>query len=566
MSAGAKKFHNVIGAARPLLRSLQHQASSAVASGEETAPVPDDPRLALAARESLLAFTEYTYQAELDADRREAYQTNFHHRIVADEIDDWLSGKNPMLLLSVPPQFGKSELASRRLPAYAFGRNPNERILQIGYTDAPARDFCDDVKTILQTDRYRQVFPGVRIATSKVAGARARNTQSEFRILGSKGRYDAAGIGGAITGKAKSIIIFDDPFKDDAQAQSPSYRAKVWAFFQKVARTRGTKDIRILVIHTRWHDDDLIGRCLEENKKAFGKWRSIVLRCEARANDPDRHPLDKRAPGEMLWPEFKDEAALAPLKDDPDTWNSLYQQDPKGLEGRIFKADWMENRWTKLPSFRGEWIWTVDPKGGSTDARSSRFVAQLWFRPEQGSPHHPAQIRTEPYTLGGEPGFQRPSTSSEHIYLIDQRKGIWEIDECLDCLLELNRDPLWSRATTRIMEKKADGAGLAKLLTNHGVKFLKMVNPHVAKDLRWKPTRPFWREGFVLLPSDDIAGDWLTNKEDGFIEEHRSAPYGANDDQIDCSTMAIEHYFMPTPAGEEEEDFWAAWAQLRDAQ
>lgn len=536
MSTTARKFHAHLGRQRPLIRALQHQASAAIDSGEEREIIPDDPRMALKSRESLLAFAQYTYQAELDPERREPYQVNFHHAILAKEIDDWLSGKNPMLLLSMPPQFGKSELASRRLPAYAFGRNPNERILQISYTDEPVRGFAEDVKEIMNTDRYRQVFPGVRIAAGKSNGVKARNTAKSFKILGSKGRYDAAGIGGGITGKAKSIIIFDDPFKDDQQAQSPTYRQKVWNFFLKVARTRGSKDIRILVIHTRWHDNDLIGRCLEENKAGFGKWRSVVFRCEARADDPEMHPEDPRVPGDLLWPEFKDSEALEPLRRDPDTWNSLYQQDPKGLEGRIFQASWMENRWERLPTFQGEWIWTVDPKGGSTDERSSRFVAQLWF-----------QAHDDP----------------DHIYLIDQRKGIWEIDECLDCLLRLSRDPLWARATTRIVEKKADGAGLVKLLTNEGVKFLKVVSPSVAKELRWKPTRTYWRNGCILLPSDEHAGDWLTNPEDGFIEEHRSAPYGRNDDQIDCSTMAIEHYFMPEPPGDEQEDFWDAYKQAR---
>lgn len=538
-TSGARKFHAHVGRARPLIRSLQHQASSSVeTSGAEPAIVVDDPRLALKAREELLAFTRYTYQGELEADRREAYQVNFHHQIIADEIDDWLSGKNPMLCLSVPPQFGKSELASRRLPAYAFGRNPNERILQISYTDEPARGFAEDVKEILATDRFKQVFPGVRISSGRINGLTSRNTTKSFKILGAKGRYDACGIGGSITGKAKSIIIFDDPFKDDAQAQSPLYRKKVWNFFLKVARTRGTKDVRILVIHTRWNDDDLIGHCLEENKTGVGNWRSVVFRCEARGNDPDQHPDDPRKPGEYLWPDFKDADSLAPLRADADTWNALYQQDPKGLEGRIFERGWMEYRWERLPTFQGEWIWTVDPKGGSTSEKSSRFVAQLWFQPVE---------------------------DKDHIYLVDQRRGIWEIDECLEILLTLNKDVLWSRATTRIIEKKADGAGLVRLLTNEGVKFLKVVSPSISKELRWKPTRAYWRNGSILLPSDDNAGEWLTSMDGGFIEEHRSAPYGKNDDQIDCSTMAIEHFYMPNPVGEEIDDYWDQWQATRDS-
>lgn len=538
----ANRYQNLIGASSPLLRTLVHQRSISSYDGEGgTEVIPDDPRMAERARNSLLDFARYTYQAEYDEDRREAYQVNFHHEIIAKEIDDWLDGTNPLLCLSVPPQFGKSELASRRLPAYAFGKNPNEQFLEITYTDDPAKDFALDVRSIMETDRYRQVFPGVRImsGSGKRGGTRARNDARSFRILGAKGRYFAGGIGAAITGKPASIIVFDDPFKDDVQAQSPSYRRKVWNFFNKVARTRGTKNVRILVIHTRWHEEDLIGKCLEEMKTGVAEWRNVVLRAEARADDPDRHPDDKRKPGELLWPEFKDEAALAPLRALVDTWNSLYQQDPGGIEGKIFRLDWLQNRWDRLPTLRGEWIWVIDPKGGSVDEDSSRFILQLWFRPED----------------------------EERIYLIDQKREILEIDECLDLLLAADKDPLWARATNKIFEKKADGAGLVKLYRNAGGRFITTVSPSVSKILRWKPTRPFWRDGFVVLPSDENA-DWL-HGEDGFITEHKGVPYVAHDDQVDASTMAIEYYFMPHPADGEDnavEEYWEQWRRATQKQ
>lgn len=539
------RFLQAVGAHSPIYKQISATGAFAHKSDLDVSPLPDDEELARQARGNLLAFTRYTYQAEFDQDRREPYVVNDHHQILSEELDDCLSGKNPFLFVSMPPQHGKSELASRRLIAYALGRNPDEHVIHVTYAQDLANDFAQDVRNIMATDRYRQVFPRSRILSNRGGSRRSRNTLNTFSMLGAKGTYRARGIGGGISGRPGSLIVFDDPYKGDGDSQSKHYRRKVKQFFQKVARTRGTKDIRIIVIHTRWHEDDLIGDLKREAEKGIVKWRPVIFRAEARGHekDPEQHPKDKRKAGEYLWPAFKDAEALRAIREDPDpsAWNSLYQQDPSGEQGLIYSRDWFENRWERLPSFDGNWLWTVDPKGGSVNEKSSRFCAQLWFQP-----------------------FAKEGTiaDGERIFLVDERRGVWEIDVCFDVLQELAKDPLWGRATVRLIEKKADGAALIRLAKNRRIPFIEPYEPGSRDYLaRYKSITAFWRDGFVWLPADGIA-PWISQTgpsgDPSWIEEHALIPFGRYDDRADCSTMAIDHFFMKMKldAGEDPSEYW----------
>lgn len=234
------------------------------------------------ARRSLMAFTKFTWKD---------YICNWHHAVVASALDQVLEGQCRRLMIFMPPQNGKSELVSRRFPAYAFGRKPDLRIIACSYNMGLAQDMSRDVQKVMSTNDYRYLFPNTRLAEARfehdpATGRRThseKRTQGQFDIVGKKGVYNAAGIDGTITGKTADIGIIDDPVKNRAEAESEVYRNSVWEAYKTAFTTRQFgSDGAIILCQTRWHEDDLAGRLLrlaKENPEA-DQWEVISLPAE----------------------------------------------------------------------------------------------------------------------------------------------------------------------------------------------------------------------------------------------------------------------------------------------
>jgi hypothetical protein len=207
-------------------------------------------RVALA-RLTLLDFTTFT---------KPDYLTNWHHKVVAGALDKVLAGECRRLLITMPPQNGKTELVSRRFPAYALGRKPNLRIIACSYSDSLAQDISRDVQKVMSTPEYAELFPKVRLAEARDAEKR---TQGQFDVVGGTGYYIAAGIMGSMTGKTSDIGIVDDPFKNRAEADSETFRDRVYEQYKSAFATRQFgNEGSIIICLTRWHSDDLAGRLL----------------------------------------------------------------------------------------------------------------------------------------------------------------------------------------------------------------------------------------------------------------------------------------------------------------
>lgn len=283
------------------------------------------------ARGSLLAFTLFT---------KSDYDVNWHHQLVANALDRVLSGACRRLMILMPPQNGKSELVSRRFPAYAFGKNPKLRIIACSYSDSLAQDMSRDVQKVMDTPEYRELFPKSRLAEARDAEKR---TQGQFDVVGHDGYYIAAGIMGSITGKTSDIGIVDDPIKNRAEAESETYRDRVWEQYQSAFATRqfGSEG-RIVLCQTRWHEDDLAGRLLrlaEENPDA-DQWEVISLPALAEVSDTHRRI------GDPLWPSkypvqelMRRRAGMGEYD-----WSALFQQRPAPSGGGLFKAEWFAGR------------------------------------------------------------------------------------------------------------------------------------------------------------------------------------------------------------------------------
>lgn len=186
------------------------------------------------------------------------FEESWHHQVVGDFLDEFALGNITRGMIIMPPRHTKSEFVSRRLPPYIFGRNPDARIIASSYGSTLAGMMSRDVQRIMQGEEYKTIFPETIIGEGE-----AKQTSDYFEIVGRNGYYRGAGIGGGIIGMGASYAIIDDPIKSAEEADSKTYRDKVWEWFTAQVYPRLEKPGSILITMTRWHTDDLIGRLLD---------------------------------------------------------------------------------------------------------------------------------------------------------------------------------------------------------------------------------------------------------------------------------------------------------------
>lgn len=254
------------------------------------------------------------------------YQPAPHHALICERLEAVERGDIDRLMIAMPPRHGKSQLASRLFPAWCLGRNPRTQIIAASYNSDLANDFGRDVRNIVGGQEFGDIFPGVSLSVDSKAANRMNTNRG--------GTYIAAGVGTAVTGRGARIALIDDPFKDRAEADSERIRDSVWAWYQSTLYTRLMPGGAVVVINTRWHEDDLSGRLLNGNDK----WELLELPA---INDA----------GEALWPDWYDLDALARIKANigPREWSALYQQKPQPDEGTYFQREWFHTWQTTDP-------------------------------------------------------------------------------------------------------------------------------------------------------------------------------------------------------------------------
>lgn len=255
-------------------------------------------------------------------------------RALQDFLDDVVAGKRPILIIEAPPQHGKSELASRRFPAFAFGLYRDLRIAASSYSADLASAMNKDVQRIISSDSYRRIFQ-TRIG-ERIVGGKALLNAEKFEVSNGAGYYVSCGVGGSLTGKAVDIGIIDDPVKNMTEARSPTVRATIESWYKTVFLTRLSKRSGQLIMMTRWHLNDLVGYI----KKNAAPKRIKVLSFRAidekgRALVPALHPLEQLE--EMR-------AAMSSQE-----WAALYQQSPIVEGGNLIKTENFQ-RYTVAPN------------------------------------------------------------------------------------------------------------------------------------------------------------------------------------------------------------------------
>ncbi|MBB4017587.1 putative phage terminase large subunit-like protein [Chelatococcus caeni] len=303
-------------------------------------------------RDDLLRYMQLTMpdpEDPEDADRS-AYIVTPQARMLCQIVEKVYAGEIPRAAVSIGPQLGKSQILTRAGPAWMSGKNPRMNVMVGAYNQDFANDFGNDVKTIVESPVHSQVFPGYGLMKSAV----------DQLITHRGGKLSFVGVGGSGTGKPADLFIVDDPIRNDDDAQSETYREKVWKWFTSVAFSRARTGFRTIVVHTRWHEDDLIGRLCdpdhpERNKRFKGiadNWRYYNL--PAVVDDPKlanalgltlEPQSDKlivsmfgTKPIAALAPEMKDLRLLAEAKNlDSRTFGALYMGRPAPEDGDYFK-------------------------------------------------------------------------------------------------------------------------------------------------------------------------------------------------------------------------------------
>ena len=303
--------------------------------------------LQLVPQENLLSFTRHTLPSFAPAPFHLAYY---------EVLTRFAMGEIKKLMITMPPQHGKSEGATRRLPAFVLGQDPDKRIAIVSYNAIKARKFNRELQRIMDDDHYYELFPQTLLAgqaSYQEQGRRSRNyarNSDECEIVGYQGSFKTIGVGGSLTGEPVDMLIMDDLYKDASSAWSPVIRQNVADWYDTVASTRLHNDSQQLLVFTRWHMEDLAGRLLEqegvydpiENPQGW-----LLVSFPAIQNRPPSEQ-DPRVEGEPLWPERHSLEKLLEIKGrSPTVFESLYQQNPQPSQGLMYEEF---SCYTDLPS------------------------------------------------------------------------------------------------------------------------------------------------------------------------------------------------------------------------
>jgi len=401
-------------------------------------------------------------------------------------------------MVFMPPRHGKSELVSRRFPAFILGKNPQANIISTSYSATLASSMNRDAQRIIDSPEYEQLFPDTKLGT----GAGYLRNSEQFEVVGTGGYYLSAGVGGGITGRGADYAIIDDPVKNRAEAESKVFRDKVYDWFTSTLYTRLEKDACVLITLTRWHEDDLAGRLLQlaEDDPNADQWEVInypAMRLDM--NDP----TDPRELGEALWENKYDNKSLLAIKSTIGTyeWSALYEQNPSPSGGSMIQRDWIQY-YKILPGKFDEIVQSWDFAFDKSES-SSYVVGQVW----------------------GKVGADK--------YLIDRVRDRMDFTQSLRAVK--NMSAKHPRAKAKFMEKKANGAAIMNSLKRE-ISGIIPVNPDGSKVERAYAIQPQFEAGNVFIPDPSIA-PWVND----YVEEIVSFPNATNDDQMDTTTQALNN-------------------------
>ena len=416
-----------------------------------------------------------------------------------------------ILIIETPPQHGKTSTVTETLPSWYLGRRPRARVILASYNDVTAQRFC-------RRNREKIVSFGQRIFGVRPGSI---NRATEFELEGGVGRLISRGIMSGITGNPADLLIIDDPIKNRQEADSPTYRARLWEEWQNSLKSRLAAGAKVVIIMTPWHEDDLAARILAMEKNVT----LLRLPVEAEENDPLG-----RKPGQALCPELgKDEAWLKQFREsyvsDPAggarAWQALYMCSPRAEDGNLVKREWWR-RFKLRPSQSASR--TAAPEG------------------ERGLDFHEELISVDAAFKGGE------TSDFVAITVWGRRGSDYYLLYCLNRRLDFPQTlaairtvrGLFPRAGRILVEDKANGSAIVQVLGRELTGVLP-VQPRGGKVARVNAVSPAIESGHVYVPEGE---GWAEE----FIDQWTAFPAAAHDDMVDSASQALA-YMLQSPMG-----------------
>jgi predicted phage terminase large subunit-like protein len=444
----------------------------------------DDPD----AYESLTVFKQHLYKLYQRADHLDLLDSRL------EQVERYVQtgGKEGIgrLIVEMPPRHGKTLTVSRLFPTWFLGRNPDKRVMLVSYGATLAHKNSRIARNLIKTEAYHAAFPGVELAEDSAA-------VDTWEIKGREGGCDAMGITGGATGKGAHVLIIDDPIKNRQEAESEVYRDRVWDAYLNDLYTRLEPGGAIVVMMTRWHQDDLIGRLLRQGEDEQAEtWERLRMPAQAEENDQLG-----RARGMALWPwRYPVERLIRIHRAVGDyVWTALFQQRPVPAEGGLFKRAWF------VPV---------------VDVPAMQAVVRFWDLAMSAK-------TTADYTVGVKIGLG----VDWHYYVLDVARRQLEWGDVTGFLADtmLTDGP---EVLQGIEEAGYMSRAVQDLNADHRLRQYAIYGYPVDKD---KVTRALpVAAKFAAAQISPVQAFW--NRD--YIEELCSFPNGAHDDQVDATSGA----------------------------
>jgi len=444
------------------------------------------------------------------------FSFNWHHKYICKVLQEWLqTDKHPFLMLFMPPQHQKSTMLTEYLPAWAFGQNIDYQSILVMYNSTQAKKQNRKIQRIIESQKYASVFPGTKLnsknVVSNAAGSYVKNSE-EFEIVGGRGFLKAVGVQGGIAGNPAKLAFMDDVIKNVAEANSQTYRNRVFDWYTDELEARLHNDSKVAFTITRRHEDDLAGRLIlrDGTTETGGKWKVITLPA---IKEDNKNPEDIRKIGGALFPALHSLERLKEIQaKQPRTFSGLYQQRPTAAGGDMIRGAWFPIiKKNQLPFNINSVAWTCFIDGAWTEKKQNDETALCicYF------------------------------DKTDKILYIRSITGVRKkLSDFIKFFESFSIQNGINKNSLIHIELKASGYAFEDLLLNKGYNCTGINNDFVrlGKFNRVESIEPFLRSGRVKL----IEGNYI----DSFILQAEGFPNSKHDDKIDVLCYPIFEYLI----------------------
>lgn len=452
---------------------------------------------------------------------KEDYSMEWFHSIVCHYLELLSDRHIKKLMIFMPPQHGKTELSSRRFPAYLLGKNPKEKIILGSYNSTKASEFVVDCNRIMKSDEYKSLYPKTELD--------GKDTEIYFEVNKGSGYLKGAGMDSGVTGTTASCYIIDDPFKGRITANSQNTRDKVWMTLNDDFKTRIDNNGIELMLFTRWHEDDIAGRLLNENSEFFDE--------------------EERSEWIIL--------SFPALKEEKQFYSSAIDyDDPREIDEALWESKHSKSKYIKRRRMNPTGFASLDQQRPS--AEEGNKIRREWFviKKKKELPFNPSTVKVDYFIDGAfTENTQNDETGllachyhkqTDELYIFNCSGIRKELYELLPYFKSYVKSNFYSPTSSIYIELKASGHPLKSMLSKveYGGFNARGINSKVVglgKYNRVENSEPFIASGKVIL----IEGGWNAT----FLDQCASFPNGVHDDMVDVLTYAVHKYLIKKSSG-----------------